>query len=185
MHARVLGKTLMHFQECLLFLNIKRTKVMSNCSNSGQIIYCPFIWRFNFIRSYKKIKKITWKIFTIMSKWLCLKLCRTFGQTRLSKHSYKKHSAANGWDFQMPKKSIYPCYEWDSNVEKYLLYQKKSDRSRLLVAKYRVLWTWNYNIQRDAIMVTATYIKSSSLVSFKQNIKLKKDPKCSCRVCKT
>ena len=31
---------------------------MSNCFINGQIIYCPFISRFNFIRSYKKIKKL-------------------------------------------------------------------------------------------------------------------------------
>ena len=47
----------------------------------------------------------------------------------------------------------------------------------------RVLWTWNYSIQRTTIMATTTW--ENYLVSFEQNIKLRKDCICSCWVCKT
>ena len=65
-----------------------------------------------------------------MSKWLHLELMQAFEQTRLSKHSYKNFSAANDCDFQMWKRCISPYYERDIYVDKYPIYNTKSEESR-------------------------------------------------------
>ena len=58
MYARGLAKSLMHYQECLLFLAINRKKVISNFFVCRQFNYCPLIWIFSSIRSYRKISKL-------------------------------------------------------------------------------------------------------------------------------
>ena len=59
MHARVLAESLMHYQECLLFLviNIKRL-CLTNSFISRQFNHGPLIWIFSSIRSYRKINKL-------------------------------------------------------------------------------------------------------------------------------
>ena len=57
--------------------------------------------------------------------------------------------------------------------------------SRLPKTVYCGLETIAYKGPQLWQQLPAKIKKSSSLVSFKQNIKQWKDPKCSCRVCKT
>ena len=57
--------------------------------------------------------------------------------------------------------------------------------SRLAKTVYCGLKTTAYKGPQLWQQLPAKKKKGSSVVSFKQNIKLWKDPKCSCRVCKT
>ena len=53
MYARRLAESLLHYREYLLFLE----NVVSNSFISGQFNYCSLIWMFSSIRSYGKINK--------------------------------------------------------------------------------------------------------------------------------
>ena len=57
-YARVLAESLMHYRECFLFFAINRKKFVSNSFIRGQSSYCPLIWMFSPIRSYRKINKL-------------------------------------------------------------------------------------------------------------------------------
>ena len=116
----------------------------------------------------------------------CLELWQTFKQTRLSKHSYKKNSAANDWDFKMSKRNNFsiikkifrlrniPCIIRNPRDLKSLLPKMLYCRLETIAYKGTGLWQ----------QLPAKTKKSSSLVTFMQNIKLWKDPKCSFQICK-
>ena len=57
MYARVLVESLMHYRVSSL-LSYQQKKVVSNSFISGQFNYCPLIWIFSSIGSYRKINKL-------------------------------------------------------------------------------------------------------------------------------
>ena len=99
-----------HCLACLLFLVINRKRLCQTFSSvhnsiivllSGYLVLLGLIEKStNYISGlYDYVKMIIPQALT------------NFEQTRLSKYSYKKYSAANHWDFQTSKRSVPHYYE--------------------------------------------------------------------------
>ena len=180
------SKSLMHYRECLLFLAIDR-KVMSNFFISGQFNYCALIWMFSSIRSYRKINKLHER-----SLRLCYSDYTLSYDELLSKQDLVSIHVRN---IQQLMIEIFKCLKGiylpimndifrQTNIP-YTIRNSKDLDSWLPKTVYCGLETLAYKGPQLWQQLQARIKKSCSIVSFKYNIKQWKDPKCSCRVCKT
>ena len=169
------------------FLSYQQKKVMSNSFISGQFNYCPLIWMFSSIRSYRKINKLHER-----SLRLCHNDYTSSYDELLSKQDLVNIHVRN---IQQLMIEIFKCLKGISppimndifrlrNIP-YTIRNPRDLDSWLPKTVYCGLETLAYKGPQLWQQLPAKIKKSSSLVSFKHNIKQWKDPKCSCRVCKT
>ena len=160
---------------------------MSNSFISGQFNYCPLIWMFSSIRSYRKINKLHER-----SLRLCHNDYTSSYDELLSKQDLVNIHVRN---IQQLMIEIFKCLKGISppimndifrlrNIP-YTIRNPRDLDSWLPKTVYCGLETLAYKGPQLWQQLPAKIKKSSSLVSFKHNIKQWKDPKCSCRVCKT
>ena len=170
MYTRGLAESLMHYRECL-----------------GQFNYCPLIRIFSFIRSYRKIYKLHDR-----SLRLCHNDYTSNYDELLSKQDLVNIHVTN---IQQLMIEIFKCLKGISppimndifrlrNIP-YTIRNPRDLDSRLPKTVYCGLETLAYKGPQLWQQLPAKVKKSSSLVSFKHNIKQWKDLKCSCRVCKS
>ena len=162
MYARGLAESLMHYRECS-FLSYGQKKVMTNSFISGQFNYCPFIWMFSSIRSYRKINKlaITSSCYELLSK-----------QDLVNIHV--KNIQQLMIEIFKSLKGISPPIMNDTFRLRNIPYTTRNPRdlnSWLPKTVYCGLKTLAYKGPQLWQQLPARIKKSSSLVSFKHNIK--------------
>ena len=94
MHARGLAESLMHYQECLLFLAINRKRKRLTLSSVDNSIIALLFGCLVLLGLTEKSTNYMRSLY-VYATMITPQAMTTFKQTRLSKHSRKKYSAVS------------------------------------------------------------------------------------------
>ena len=160
---------------------------MSNCFISGQFNYCPLIWMFSSIRSCRKINKLHERSLRLYHNDYTLSYDELLNKQDLV-NSHVRNIQQLMIEIFKCLKGISPPIINDILRLRNIPYTIRNPRDLdnwLPKTVYCGFETLAYKGRQLWQQLPAKIKKSSSLASFTHNIKQWKEPKCSCRVCKT